>query len=148
MPSKDQGQELSGHLAKRNVVHKAKVRVIQRLVSILPRFHAEQAAISSCKMGLPCTAKTTTQWLTQHRIRRFNGGKWPAQSPDLNPIEHLWPMVGHTLVGREFHSRDELWEAQEAAFGSISPAQVQRLYKSLPNRMRAVLDARGQHTRY
>ena len=94
------------------------------------------------------TARTTAQWLAQHNIKRFNGGKWPAQSPDLHPIEHLWPIVGRKLIGRVFHNRNELWEALVAAFGSVTPTQVQRLYTSLPNRMRAVLEARGRHTRY
>jgi transposase len=26
---------------------------------------------------------------------------WPAMSPDLNPIEHIWDMLGHRLQARE-----------------------------------------------
>lgn len=99
--------------------------------------------------GASChTARHTTSWLHTNNIRRFNGGIWPPSSPDMNIIEHLWPMVGRVLMGKVFTSKDHLWAALQDAFKSISPDAVKKLYDSLPRRLAALHQARGGYTRY
>ena len=96
----------------------------------------------------PHTSLSTVYWLNHHKVGRFNGGFWPPQSPDCNPIEHLWPMVLHNLKGQVFSSKETLWVALEKAFRAVTSAQVKALYDSLPSRMLAVVKARGGPTRY
>jgi transposase len=69
-------------------------------------------------------------------------------SPDINPIEHLWPLVLRELNGAIFAGKDQLWSALQEAFACIKPDQVKALYRSMPNRMAAVLSAKGGPTRY
>jgi hypothetical protein len=76
--------------------------------------------------------------------QRSSGGR----PPDMNPIEHVWPLVSRQLVGDVFASRDQLWDALVVAFGKISRLQILRLYDSMPRRLQALLDARGGPTRY
>ncbi len=69
-------------------------------------------------------------------------------SPDMNPIEHVWPIVLRLLEGRVFSGRDSLWEALKVAFAKVPAADIKRLYASMPSRIVALKKANGGHTRY
>ena len=78
----------------------------------------------------------------------LGNGVWPAHSPDLNPIVHVWPIVGRMLVGRIFQNKDALWDALCDAFARVPPTDILNLYASMPNRLAAVRVAHGGNTRY
>uniref|UniRef100_A0A8C7LE52 Transposase n=1 Tax=Oncorhynchus kisutch TaxID=8019 RepID=A0A8C7LE52_ONCKI len=52
------------------------------------------------------TAKTTQEWL---RDKSLNVLEWPSQSPDLNPIEHLWRSL---KIAVQRHSPSNLTELE------------------------------------
>ena len=75
---------------------------------------------------------------------------WPAQSPDLNPIEHLWNHLKRRLnhyetVPRGMH---ELWEHVEKELNEIKSTFCLKLIASMPRRVAAVLKAKGGYTKY
>ena len=35
--------------------------------------------------------------------------KWPPQSPDMNPIENVWKIIGEKVQNRNPENIDELW---------------------------------------
>lgn len=75
--------------------------------------------------------------------------EWPVQSPDLNIIENVWSTM--KVSRRKLHglSADALWAAvEEWEQVRANPGLCESLYYSLPGRMRAVIDAAGEATRY
>ena len=88
-------------------------------------------------------ARTTIRWLNQKSIRLFLGDRWPPNSPDVNPIEHLWPLVTEQLSGKVFSGKEALWTALQVAFASIPRERVLHLYESMPSRLAALKLARG-----
>jgi hypothetical protein len=93
------------------------------------------------------TSKKATKWLEDHQ---FNVLKWPAQSPDLNPIEHLWSHIKKKLAAYNEPPKgiEELWERVEAEWDKIEPEVCQNLIESMPRRVEAVYKAKGGYTKY
>lgn len=93
------------------------------------------------------TAKSTREWLTESGLQVL---EWPSQSPDINPIEHLWWIVKHRLKQYQTVARnnDELWERVVEIWNSISEDECMKLIESMPRRVAAVLAAKGGHTKY
>jgi len=76
--------------------------------------------------------------------------KWPAQSPDLNPIEHLWSHLKRQLAMDQSRPKGilELWKCVSRKWEAISASVCQNLVESMPRRVRAVLRAKGGYTKY
>ena len=75
---------------------------------------------------------------------------WPAQSPDLNPIEHLWWHLKQRLDNYEHppSSLHKLWKCCEKEWNAIDKSVCQNLIESMPSRVAAVLKENGGYTRY
>ena len=56
---------------------------------------------------------------------------WPAQSPDLNPIENLWDAIATCVGEQNPTSLAELWPAVQNAWEAVPLAQITKLYELL-----------------
>ena len=51
--------------------------------------------------NVPCNkVRIVQEWLHKHN-NEFSLLQWPAQSPDLNPIEHLWDEMERAIRNRD-----------------------------------------------
>ncbi len=76
--------------------------------------------------------------------------EWPPQSPNLNPIEHLGAYLKGKLAEYDTHPKGilELWERVDSEWNKIPPQRCIDLIKSMPQRIQAVLKAKGGYTKY
>ncbi len=72
------------------------------------------------------------------------------QSPDLNPIEHLWDVVEREILIMDVQPTNlqQLRDAIMSIWTNISEECFQRLVESMPQRIEAVLKAKRGPTRY
>jgi transposase len=93
------------------------------------------------------TSKKASNWFKDND---FEVLPWPAQSPDLNPIEHLWDHLKKKLgeYERPPNRMIELWERVEKEWNRIDTMVCQNLIESMPRRVAAVMKAKGGYTKY
>ncbi len=75
------------------------------------------------------SAKATSTWFKDHGIPVLN---WPANSPDLNPIENLWGIVKRKMRYARPNNAEELKATIRATWALITPEQCHRLIDSMP----------------
>ncbi len=91
------------------------------------------------------TAKGTKSWFNDHGVTVLD---WPANSPDLNPIENLWGIVKRKMRDTRPNNADDLKAAIKATWASIPPQQCHKLITSMPRQIEAVIKAKGAPTKY
>ena len=68
---------------------------------------------------------------------------FPPQSPDLNPIEHLWKHLKRDKTKYPITCQDTLSHAINECWNSLKPEIIHKLIESMPQRVSAVLKAKG-----
>ena len=76
--------------------------------------------------------------------------RWPAQSPDLNPIENLWAIVDQKLRSKQLQrwTLNQMFDALQESWSSLTQELLQNLVSSMPRRMKSVILARGGTINY
>ena len=112
---------------------------VQPHVEVNPRTIFQQDNAPSHRSHL------TRQWLDDHEIRVM---AWPANSPDLNPIENIWSRFKYHLDSLVITNTDQLFEAANDIARQIPPDELQSLVRSMPRRCAEVIANRGGPTHY
>ncbi|KFM72166.1 Transposable element Tcb1 transposase, partial [Stegodyphus mimosarum] len=89
------------------------------------------------------TAASVRAWFEEHQDE-FTVLPWPANSPDLNPIEHLWDHLDRVVRAMDPQPRNlaQLATALESAWLNIPENTFRDLCDSLPARLAAVRSAK------
>jgi transposase len=94
------------------------------------------------------TAKKNKKYL-ENKLKeeevKFEVLPWPSQSPDLNPIEHVWNKLKNALRDRPERpsSLDQLFEFVKEEWEKLPKDYLRVLVESLPRRIEAVIENRG-----
>lgn len=90
-------------------------------------------------------SKSTMEYFLKNKINVLD---WPPQSPDLNPIEHLWDHVEKEIRKHQITSKQDLKIRIQEAWDAIPEDVTKNLVESMPRRLLAVVAAHGGPTRY
>jgi hypothetical protein len=93
------------------------------------------------------TSKVSKDWRDLMGIKELN---WPACSPDLNPMEQVWAILKCAVQSRRVRSTTikDLVDILNEEWVAVKGEFLDNLYCSMPDRIQAVIRAKGGHTRY
>ncbi|GFY35677.1 transposable element Tcb1 transposase [Trichonephila clavipes] len=95
----------------------------------------------------PNHANIVDECLQPEDITRMD---WPAYSPNLNPIEHVWDMLSRRIAARQPPPTCllELWRTLLDEWCNISQDQTDNLILSMTRRCKACIASSERHTPY
>ena len=91
------------------------------------------------------TARVVKSWKEENNVVTF---PWPAQSPDMNPIEHLRDELERRVRAHKPlpRNKEELWQILQKEWHNIDVSVYQNLVDSMPRRIAAVIKGKGYPT--
>ena len=101
--------------------------------------------------GAPAhTAKATKEFLASMGFKNDRLMEWAPISPDINCIENLWSIMKRKIYedGRQFKSKNDLWNTIQDVSKSITPQEIANLTQSMDKRLYSVILRGGKHIRY
>lgn len=91
------------------------------------------------------TSKKAREFLLKMKVNQL---EWPPQSPDLNPIEHLWDILKNAVYSAASSNIKGLKIRVREAWEGLSCDNTKRLVESMSRRLQAVIAANGGPTKY
>lgn len=130
-----QGRSMNAHFYVKNIVE-------EHVMPFAP--FAGDNSIFIQHNARPHVAKEVLEYFRFANILTMD---WPARSPDMNFIEHLWDTLKRS-VRRHITAAMNLEEVVLVEWENIPQETIQNLINSMSRRMKAVIRARRRSTCY
>ena len=82
---------------------------------------------------------------TQARVTCLD---FPPYSPDLNPIENLWAGMEKRMQDSLADEKAEMEQLVQDTWAQTTPEQCKKLARSMPHRIKQVIERKGAYTDY
>ena len=117
---------------------------------VIPHFDIHPLATRPVYMednAMPHRSRSATAYLQSEAVTSV---PWPAMSPYLNLIEHIWDILGRRIQVREppVQNFRQLEEALHRAWQQLSQQDIPHLTGGMRRKVEAVIQARGGYTLY
>jgi len=93
------------------------------------------------------TAKMVMNWRAKKKIPCI---RWPAQSPDLNPIENLWSILKRKISARRHKIRniEEMQQVVQEEWAQLAREEVRKCTSNMHKRIAMVRKNKSGPTKY
>ena len=95
----------------------------------------------------PNTSRLAQDWFKRKKLDVLD---WPASSPDMNIIEHVWEYLDRRVCTWSPLPRNhnDMWTALQEEWAQIEMECIEKLFQSIPERVATLVKAKGGYTQY